>query len=188
MIYGLPQSLEIHGVEYAIRSDFRDILAVIEVLNDVQMNDQERGYFTLLIFYPDFQDIPQQDYEEAVKKCFWFINGGHSNNELEETPPCLMDWEQDFPVIIAPVNRVLGHDARSDSYLHWWTFLGAYMEIGECTFAQVVHIRDMQSKGKPLDKSDQEWYRKNRRLVDMKTELTSAEKQELEKWGGGMCV
>ena len=188
MIYSLPSTLEVAGREYSIRSDFRVILEIMEVLNNVDMSDQERGYFTLLIFYPDFDSMPQEDYEEAVKQCFWFINGGHSDEELEKNPPRLMDWEQDFPLIIAPVNRVLGHDARSDSYLHWWTFLGAYMEIGECTFAQVVHIRDQQSRGKPLDSGDREWYRKNRRLVDMKTNLTSAEKQELLKWGGGADV
>ena len=188
MTYGLPTTLEVGGREYAIRSDFRDILEIMEALNDVNLSDQDRGYITLLIFYPEFDTMPPENYEEAIRQCYWFLNGGHAEDDSGEKSPRLMDWEQDYPLIIAPVSRVLGHDARTDAHLHWWTFLGAYMEIGDCTFAQVVRIRDQQSKGKPLDKADREWYRKNQRLVDMKTDLTSSEKQELLKWGGGTDV
>ena len=184
MMYGLPESLEVGGTDYAIRSDFRDVLEIIGVLNDLELDDRERCFLALLIFYRDFETMPPEHYQEALGHCFWFLNGGHSDEELEENPPRLMDWEQDFPVIIAPVNRVLGHDARADAHLHWWTFLGAYMEIGDCTFAQVVHIREMQRQGKPLDKSDREWYRKNKKLVDLKQELTSAELETIKRWGG----
>lgn len=79
---------------------------------------------------------------------FWFINGGEYEDQMEKKPPRLMDWEQDFQYIIAPVNHVIGREIRADAYLHWWTFLSAYMEIGECTFAQIVRIRDAKSRGK----------------------------------------
>jgi hypothetical protein len=58
------------------------------------------------------------------------------------------------------------------------------MEIGECTFAQIVHIRSMKAHGKRLSQQDQEWYAKNRDLVDMKTKYTPTEKKLLKKWGG----
>ena len=96
-----------------------------------------------------------------------------------------MDWEQDFPYIIAPVNRVIGHEIRAEAYLHWWTFLSAYMEIGECTFAQIVHIRDARNRGKRLDDADREWYRRNHKLVDIKTRYTAAEEEFMKMWGGG---
>lgn len=70
-------------------------------------------------------------------------------------------------------------------YLHWWTFLAAYYEIGECTFAQIVHIRDKLSRGQRLDKTDQEWYRRNRELVDFKRKYTDAEDELMKQWGGG---
>lgn len=184
MIYGLPKTVNVCGTDYFIRSDFRDVLKVIEALNDSELSDEERGYTTLLIFYPDFDQMPQAHYEEAVKKCFWFIRCGEDDND-SQNKPTLMDWEKDYPLIIAPVNRIAGHDIRSDEYCHWWTFMGYYMEIGECTFSQVVHIRAMQKKGKKLDKSDAEWYRENRKLVDMETKLTSEEEELFRKWGGG---
>lgn len=185
MIYGLPKSLMVCGEEYEIRTDFRDILDIMEILNDVEIKDKERGFLALLYFYPDFENMPPESYREAREQCFWFLNGGKQDEQAGKKPPRLMDWEQDFPYIIAPVNRVLGHEARAVEYLHWWTFLSAYMEIGECTFAQIVHIRDMKSKGKPLEKADKEWYRRNQKLVDLKTRYTSMEEDILKQWGGG---
>lgn len=185
MTYDLPKSIEVCGEMYEIRSDFREVLDIFEILNDVELNEQERGFLALLFFYPDFGNMPPESYGEALKMLLWFINGGNNEEESDRKKPRLLDWEQDFPYIIAPINRVIGHEIRSDDYLHWWTFLSAYMEIGECTFAQIVHIRDAKSRGKPLDKSDQEWYCRNRKLVDMPVKYTSAEEELFRKWGGG---
>lgn len=185
MMYGLPKSLAVCGKEYEIRSDFREILDIIEILNDEELAESERAFVTLLFFYTEFDDMPPEDYQEALEQCFWFLNGGKHEMAEDRNPPRLMDWQQDFPYIIAPVNRVIGHEIRADAYLHWWTFLSAYMEIGECTFAQIVHIREAKSRGRKLDASDQEWYRRNRELVDLKTKYTSAEEELLKKWGGG---
>ena len=95
-----------------------------------------------------------------------------------------MDWSQDFRYIAAPINRVLGKEIREMEYLHWWTFISAYYEIGDCLFAQIVRIRSLKAKGKPLDKTDQEWYRDNRELVDLKTSFTEAEDAVVNAWLG----
>lgn len=184
MICDLPKSLEICGREYDIRSDFREVLEVIGIMNDKELENVERALVTLLFFYPDFAEIPVEAYQEALDQCYWFVNGGKKEKPEAKAAPKLMDWEQDFPYIIAPVNRVIGHEIRADSYLHWWTFLSAYMEIGECTFSQIVHIRDSLHHGKKLDASDKEWYMRNRDLVDIKTKYTSAEEEIFAKWGG----
>ena len=183
MIYDLPKSLTVCGREYAVRSDFREVLDIIGILNDEELDNRERAFVTLLFFYPDFKEMPPEHYQEAIERCYWFINGGKDEKPGEKAPR-LLDWEQDFPFIISPVNRVLGHESRVDEYLHWWTFLSAYMEIGECTFAQIVHIRDARCRGKPLDASDKEWYRRNRDIVDLKTRYTGAEEDLFKKWGG----
>lgn len=186
MIYDLPKRLTICGEEYEIRTDFREILDVMEILNDTELDNRSRGFLALLYFYVNFQEMPPESYQEALKQCFWFINGGKHDDQAKVKAPRLMDWEQDFPYIIAPVNRVIGHEIRADDYLHWWTFLSAYMEIGECTFAQIVHIRDRKNRGKTLDKSDKEWYSKNQKTVDLKTRYTSTEEEILKQWGGAI--
>ena len=93
-----------------------------------------------------------------------------------------MDWEQDFQYIVAPINRVIGKEIRSLEYLHWWTFISAYYEIGDCLFAQIVRIRSIKAKGKRLDKQDQEFYKENKRLVDIKSKYSETEEKLLQQW------
>ena len=63
--------------------------------------------------------------------------------------------------------------------------MAAFMEIGDCYFAQLVRIRSLKAKGKRLDKEDQEFYRKNKSRVDIKHKYTKEEMDVLKKWTGG---
>ena len=47
-------------------------------------------------------------------------------------------------------------------YLHWWTFLGAYMEIGESLFSQILSVRMKKAKGKKLEDWEREFYKENK--------------------------
>lgn len=179
----LPTQLEVGGAEYAIRSDYRAVLDICAALSDQELEGQEKADVLLNIFYPELETMPPEHYEEAVQQCLRFINGGE-----EERPgksPRLVDWEQDFPYIIAPINRVAGKEIRAVEYMHWWTFLASYQEIGDCTFAQIVRIRDKLARGNSLDKQDREWYRRNRNLVDFKNKYTNADQDFLNGWGCG---
>jgi hypothetical protein len=111
------------------------------------------------------------------------INYGEA--ETANNKPKLMDWQHDFKQVVAPVNRVLGYDVRTPGkYTHWWSFMAGYMEIGnECTFSTILSIRGKKSKCKKLDKWEEEYYRDNRKLIDLPLQL-SPEEQELlnSKW------
>lgn len=187
MIYDLPTSVEVGGTEYAIRSDYRAVLDICAALSDPELTDQDKGIVALGVFYGEgiFQTLPADHYGEALRRCFWFINGGVAEAPVARKRPKLMDWEQDFPYIVAPINRVIGAEIRSVEYLHWWSFLSAYYEIGDCVFAQIVRVRSLLAKGKPLDKADREWYQRNRELVDLKTAYTDQENELLKQWGVG---
>ena len=192
MIYDLPESVEVGGREYKIRSDFRPILDICVALNDPELSDEEKAETVLEIFYPDADEIPPEHLQEALNKCFRFINGGEEDDVSEiKKPPRLEDWEQDFPLIVAPVNKVLGYETRAVPYdpktntggVHWLTFLSAFNEVGgDCTFAQVVAIRSKLAKGKKLDKSEKEWLKNNRKLVDFKRKYTEKEDEYLKQW------
>ena len=73
MIYNLPTSLAVCGTEYEINSDFRAILDIIIALNDVDLIDSEKAFFALGFFYPDFELMPIEHHQEALRWCFWFI-------------------------------------------------------------------------------------------------------------------
>lgn len=177
----LPTSVEVYGTDYEIRSDYRAILDICSALDDPELEQQDKAAVALDIFYLSIEEMPPECYQEALDKCFWFIRGG--NDETARKAPKLMDWKQDFSLIVAPINRVTGKEIRSLDYMHWWTFLAAYYEIGDCLFAQVVRIRELKSRGKTLDKADREFYNKNRDIIDLRTTYTGAEKETLGAWG-----
>ena len=182
MNWTLPDSVEVQGTAYPLRTDYRCILDILTDLSGPEADGQERALAVLIGLYPDFDDMPPEHYEDAVNAGIRFIN--RDSSDAPHKAPRLVDWEQDYSMIIAPINRVLGEEARALEYMHWWTFLAAYNEIEDCTFAQVVRIRNHLARGKQLDKSDREWYRKNRHLVDFNRKYNSADDELMKEWGG----
>ena len=188
MEYGLPKSINIGGEDLAIRYDFRVIMDIFEVLNDPDLSEEDRAVDVLQIFYVDFEKIT--DYPAALDACMKFLNGGKEEEKRKQNQPKLVEWTQDFPYIVAPINRVLGYETRAVPYdpeantggVHWWTFLSAYMEIGDCMFAQIVGIRSKKAKGKKLDKADREFYIKNKDAIDIKVKYSEQHKALMEKW------
>ncbi len=179
----LPTSVEIGGVAYSIRSDYRDILTILTAVADPELTPQERSLVALYAFYLSPEEIPQDGLQEALDRLSWFVQGG---NETPGKNPCkLMDWEQDFQWIVAPVNRVLGRDIRESTPLHWWTFLAAYYEIGDCFFAQVVRIRRKRARGERMDKTDRDFERENADIINLRTKYTEEEDEFLKLLGGG---
>lgn len=178
--YDLPTSTVINGREYALRTDYRAILDVLEVMNDQTVTDEDRTLITLTIFYEGFERMPFGDFQEAIDYMKWFINGGAENRKGSGLK--LMNWQQDFKLIASPINHILGYEVRAAEYVHWWTFLAAYTEIGDCTFAQVVSIRKKRAQGKKLDKQEQQFYRDNVDLIEIRAQETDEEKALFDEW------
>ena len=97
----------------------RVVLDICAALSDPELDRQERTIVALTIFYQDLSAMLSEHHQKAVEQCLHFIRGG--DEEPPGRAPKLMDWEQDFQYIIAPINRVLGREVRSVEYMHWWT-------------------------------------------------------------------
>ena len=180
MIWDLPIAVEIDGKSHPIRNkcDYRVVLDVICALNDNELTDEEKVKCALFIFYEDISAI--YDFDTAIKEMFRIINGGEEQEENQEQKPSLMDWQHDFSQFAPPISRVLGYDVRTpDKYTHWYSFLGGYMEIGECTFSTIVSIRSKRAKGKKLDKWEEEYLREHRKMVELPKKLTAEEEEFL---------
>lgn len=185
-LWELPTSVTANGHEYPIRTDYRAVLDVLTALSDKDMTGDtpaETNYIQSeiirQIMFEDPDIIPDEDLEDAFKGVAEFIDMGVENTDRPS--PRVMDWEQDATLIIPAVNRVVGREIRADKYMHWWTFLSAYMEIGECTFTHILSIRQKRATGKKLEKWEQDYIRDNKDVVLLKDKLTEQEKREREE-------
>jgi hypothetical protein len=82
-------------------------------------------------------------------------------NPMHSTPFKVIDWEKDSQIISSAVNKVANMEVRSVDYLHWWTFLGYFSEVGESVLATVVSIRNKIKRGKKLEKYEKEFMHNN---------------------------
>lgn len=180
MIGSLPKALDVNGSSYDINPDYRNILRIFEAFNDPQLSEREKAYICLKRLYRE--SIADEDIEEAIHKAYWFCDGGDTPKTKPEKVRTL-DWAHDESMIMPAVSKAVGViDIRELEYMHWWTFLGAFGEIGEGLFSTVIHIRHKQAQGKKLDKWEKEFYSKNKELVKIVTAKEQAEIDETEEF------
>lgn len=175
MIGELPKALNVNGVHYDIRSDFRDILKIICAFNDPELENEEKIYVCLFILFEEFNSIPKSDYETAFKAALDFIDMGAKPNDRQS--PRTMDWEQDESIMFPAINKVAGFETRTAECVHWWTFMGYFMEISEGVFSNVLSLRGKKAKHKKLEKWEREYWQANKDICVLKPKLTSAEQE-----------
>lgn len=195
-MYNLPITIEINGHHLNIRNrgDFRMVLDCFEALNDTDISQDERIFSSLIIFYEDLSEIEdiyevigEENIEEAIKKMFDFFNCnqeqvGYKSNRV------LVNWDKDEQLIIAGVNKVAGKEVRAEEYLHWFTFIGYYISIGEGVLSAVVGIRDKIARGKKLDKYEKQFRSENPAYFNWKSksvEDIEAENEIRKMWNSG---
>lgn len=180
MIGQLPTSLNVNGKELEIRTDYRTCLLILQAFSDVELQDYEQQIIMLKCLYKDYDLLTDEDYEEAVNQAIWFLDCGKSIQEPPKYSKPTYDWQQDEQMIFSGINKVAGKEIRSLEYMHFWTFIGLFNEIGEGMFSSVVNIRNKKNKGKKLEKYEQEFYRDNKNIIDLKKKRTASEIEQLK--------
>lgn len=188
MIGALPETMTVGGEEYSIRTDYRNVLQVFEAFQDPELQPEEKWIVAIYLLFEDFtcdDDVLQaaQDgfnLEEAIKQISWFISAGQPKKQVLEKPT--YNWKQDEQMIFSAVNKVAGKETRELEYLHWWTFLGYFNEVGEGTFSFIVGIRHKLNKGKKLEKHEKEFLSHNKELVKLERPKTSEEQEQEDEY------
>lgn len=177
----LPVTVKVCGREFAIRSDFRAVLDALAALNDTTMTEQERLEASLKIFYPNYRQLP--DAAAAFFAAMTFVNLGKESPKNQVKKPQLVYWDKDEEILAPAIDKVLGYSCRQCKYLHWWEFIGAYYNIGDSLFAQVVNIRNKRIKGKALEKHEQTFARDNAELIGPAVQVTEEEEEFFRSLG-----
>ena len=178
MTFDLPKSVEVGENTYQIRTDFRTILEIFVMLDDPDLSDADKTEALLRIFYVN----RPPEAELALQAFTDFVDPRHGSQGKKPSGR-LIDWSQDFDLMVAPINHILGFECRAVDYLHWRTFLSAYLEIPpESVFARVLRIREKLRTGKKLEKNERSWYNKNRELVHLKPKFSKDEEKIISSW------
>lgn len=193
-MYYLQTSVEIGSESFEIRNkgDYRMILDVFDAMNDSELTEAERTYSALIIFYADFNSVSDvAEHQEIIQELFLemskFINCGEDEKSSNTQNFRVIDWQKDSNLICSAINNVAKTEIRALDYLHWWTFMGYYNAIGECTLSNIVSIRYKTAKGEKLEKYEQKFKRNNPEYfnIDMRTAEQKAADEEIRKlWGG----
>lgn len=166
-MFEIPTGIFINDFELKIRNrgDYRMVLDCFAALNDVELEKEERVYCALIIFYEDFNDLEDLMHfpklNEAVQKMYWFFNCGDDKGVGANKHRKLIDWEGDSQLIASAINKVANTEIRAASYIHWWTFMGYYLAIGESPLATIVGIRSKIMEGKKLEKYESKFKNDN---------------------------
>ena len=175
--WDLPRQAVIGGRTYSLHTDYREILEIFSWLQKDDYPEFLRWRIALALFYEE--QIPDEDCQAAADYFTWFINGGRQ--DAGDPGPRLLDWEQDAQEIVADVNKVAGQEIRALPYLHWWTFLGWFIGIGEGNLATLVAVRDKLRRGKKLEPWEQTYYQRNKARVKMQKNYSAEELAEQER-------
>ena len=193
-MFELPTYIEVDDKQFNIRNkgDYRVILDCFVALNDIELDEQLRVLTCMIIFYQDLNsidDIAELDKDtilELVDKMYFFFNCNEKS--IGATKPYrLIDWEKDTQLIASSINKVANLEVRSLEYLHWWTFMGYYLNIGEGVLSNVVSIRDKIVRGKKLESYEKEFMHDNPHYFDWEwktQEQIEEEKLMRELWNG----
>lgn len=174
-IWQLPMEAVIAGKTYRIHGDYRDILEIFSYFQDPDLPEPVKWRVALGLFFEEA--LPPEHWSEAAQYLAWFLNGGAEDRNASSRK--LLDWQQDAPLIVADVNKVAGQEIRALPFLHWWTFLGYFHAVGEGQLSAVVAIRNKISRGKKLDEWERNYYRENRKIVDLQKRLSREEKEQI---------
>lgn len=195
-MFELPTSILINNKEYNIRNkgDFRLILDIFNALNDKELEKDYRVYTALIMFYENINELDDinkfngDELKEAIYKMFDFINCGQPESPTLVNKPILVDWNKDQQLIASAINTVAKQEIRLLDYLHWWTFMGYYLAIGESSFANIVSIRDKIKRGKKLEDYEKDFKRDNPQYFVWDSQTVEQQQMEDElrnSWNNG---
>ena len=177
MIGSLPTTRNVGGEDRRIRSDFRTALLILEAYADPDLTDYDKCGVGGECLFED--KMPPELYDEALKQACWYLDGGnvaHSRVSVR-----VIDWAQDEAIIFPAINKVAGKETRAEAYVHWWTFLGWFQEIGEGALSTIVGIRYKLARGKQLEKWERDYLRDNGDRVKLKQRYSAEEQAEIDR-------
>ena len=155
----LPETVEIAGEQYAIKTDFRDILRYDEIIRGQSDGEAVLKAINILLGEEVLRK-PNMRADDIVETIGWFVKCGDINKKntlpravlgLNNAVP--MDFGADSALIYTAFLQTYGLD------LYWWKFNWMLEDISpSCRLSKVIEYRTIDTKNKNLSKEQKKAY------------------------------
>ena len=176
----LPTSVLINGVEYTIRSNFRTMIRLEELLQDPDVDEQDRVWLALRLFY---HEIPE-NMEKAVEQLLWFYRCDKQENLYQKKArkrkvkrtDRIYDFQYDDDYIYAAFMSQYHLDLHEVEYLHWWKFRAMFNSLNDDTqFVKIMEYRAVELDKVPKEK--RAFYKRMKQLYALPLSQSEEERQ-----------
>lgn len=178
----LPVSVEIGGVEYEINSNFRHSILFTQLVEDRNLDKEEKLMKALELYYP----IIPHDINQAIDKVLWFYRCGkdikQTKGKGKNQKKKIYSFEDDADLIFAAILSDYGVNLIHKEYLHWWEFKAMFRALKDDN--ELCKIMSYRAKdlSKIKDKDEKAYYKQMQELYKIEEQLTDEEIQDIEKW------
>lgn len=153
-VAGMPSSVEVGGIPYAVATDFRVGIQCERILDDPALSPAEQ---CALVVDQHFYGMPERP--PACPETVAAVLGFHAANEF-----ALFDagkargraarswcWDYDMPLVVADFQREYGIDLTDGSLgMHWWRFMALFRGLSDgsrCRGAVAARTADERKAG-----------------------------------------
>ncbi|WP_373899278.1 bacteriophage Gp15 family protein [Haloimpatiens sp. FM7315] len=177
----VPTNVEIEGKEFEINTDFRTSVLFELLMQDNNVNEEDKIYMALELYYPE---IPL-NINEAVEQMLWFYRCGKDIRESKGTgkgkSTQIYSFEYDDDYIYSAFLDQYGVDLQDIEYLHWWKFKAMFNALKEDNeIVKIMGYRAMDLS-KIKDKEEKVHYKKMKELYKIPSNINKDEKEKLEE-------
>ena len=178
----LPTTVDIEGIEYEINSDFRTSILFELLMQDVEIEDEEKIIQALQLYY---KKCPK-NIDEAINKMLWFYSCGKENtlkadSKTGSSSEKIYDFDYDDEYIYSAFLDQYGIDLNEIEYLHWWKFKAMFKALKEDN--EIVKIMGYRSidLSKVEDKKQKEFYKKMKKTYEIPIAISKKKKKKIDK-------
>ena len=172
-----PGSVTVQGQDVPIDADFRAAIRVLLLFDDPQLADAEKRMEACRLLYGD----AVQPAEEAYSQLCWFLNCGKDAGRGHGGGGAPYSWEHDAQYIYTAIQQTYGKDLDAINFLHWWKFMGMFLDLGECFFSRILYYRAQRRTGK-LTEDEKRVVAGMLDIIDIPAKLSAEEQAEIDEF------
>lgn len=151
-----PLSVWVGGGEYEINSDFRTSVLFELLMQDQEVDQQEKYWRSLELYYPIIPD----DTDQAAEALVWFYQCGKEQRESEGSGrnQRIYSFDCDDSYIYAAFQDQYRIDL-TETRLHWWKFRALFLALSEDTMIRKIMGYRAIDITSDMSEKEQEFYR-----------------------------